>query len=72
MTPIDSHENDVIGFYTFRARPPTLVKDKKTREQLRLLFDNVPYPCLVDVKGRYPARIPDLSGFAAGQVGVRN
>jgi len=42
----------------------TLVKDRKYREQLRLLFDSVPHPCLVDVKGRYyPAEIPDLSNF---------
>jgi len=40
------------------------VKDKAQREQLRGYFESVPYPCLVDVKGRfYPAQIPDLSGF---------
>jgi HTH-type transcriptional regulator, competence development regulator len=40
------------------------VKDKAQREQLREYFDSVPYPCLVDVKGRfYPAHIPDLAGF---------
>ena len=42
----------------------TLVKDKKYREQLRLLFDGIRYLCLVDVKGRYyPAEIPELSDF---------
>jgi len=42
----------------------TLIKDKTLREQLRSYFDSVPYPCLVDVKGRfYPAEIPDLSDF---------
>jgi transcriptional regulator with XRE-family HTH domain len=40
------------------------IKDKAQREQFRGYFDTVPYPCLVDVKGRfYPAHIPDLSGF---------
>jgi transcriptional regulator with XRE-family HTH domain len=40
------------------------VKDKVQRERLRGHFDRVPYPCLVDVKGRfYPAEISDLSGF---------
>jgi transcriptional regulator with XRE-family HTH domain len=40
------------------------IKDKAQREQLREYFDSVPYPCLVDVKGRfYPAQIPDLTGF---------
>jgi transcriptional regulator with XRE-family HTH domain/GTPase SAR1 family protein len=43
----------------------SLIKDKAHRGQLRQHFDSVPYPCLVDVKGRfYPARIPDLSGFS--------
>jgi hypothetical protein len=42
-----------------------LMKDKAYRERLRAYFDSVPYPCLVDVKGRFfPAAIPDLSGFA--------
>jgi HTH-type transcriptional regulator, competence development regulator len=41
-----------------------LMKDKAYRERLRAYFDSVPYPCLVDVKGRFfPAAIPDLSGF---------
>ena len=41
-----------------------LIKDKKYRERLRVYFDSIPYPCLVDVKGRYyPAKIPDLSDF---------
>jgi transcriptional regulator with XRE-family HTH domain len=40
------------------------IKDKAQCEQLRGYFDDAPYPCLVDVKGRfYPAHIPDLSGF---------
>jgi transcriptional regulator with XRE-family HTH domain len=40
------------------------IKDKSQREQLRGYFNRVPYPCLVDVKGRfYPAQIPDLAGF---------
>jgi hypothetical protein len=43
-----------------------LIKDKSYRERLRAYFDRVPYPCLVDVKGRfYQAEIPDLSGVAA-------
>jgi HTH-type transcriptional regulator, competence development regulator len=42
-----------------------LIKDKPYRERLRVYFDGVPYPCLVDVKGRlFPAEISDLSGFA--------
>src|SRR6266508_3040956 len=42
-----------------------LIKDKPYRERLRAYFDSVPYPCLVDVKGRFsPAEIPDLLGFA--------
>ena len=42
-----------------------LIKDKPYRERLRAYFDGVPYPCLVDVKGRFfPAAIPNLSGFA--------
>jgi transcriptional regulator with XRE-family HTH domain len=42
-----------------------LIKDKPYRERLRAYFDSVPYPCLVDVKGRFfPAEIPDLSGFS--------
>src|SRR5918999_817927 len=41
-----------------------LIQDKSYRERLRGYFDRVPYPCLVDVKGRFfPAAIPDLSGF---------
>ena len=41
-----------------------LIKDKAYREQLRIFFDSVSHPCLVDVKGRfYPAKIPDLSGL---------
>jgi len=40
------------------------LKDKAQREQLRGYFDRVPYPCLVDVKGRfYPAYIPNLYGL---------
>ena len=40
------------------------IKDKAQREQLRGHFDRVPYPCLMDVKGRfYPAQVPDLAGF---------
>lgn len=51
-----------LGSTAYRAL--TLVKDKKYREQLRLLFDGTSHPCLVDVKGRYyPAQIPDLSPF---------
>jgi HTH-type transcriptional regulator, competence development regulator len=42
----------------------SLIKDKPYRERLRVYFDRVPYPCLVDVKGRsLPVEIPDLSGF---------
>jgi hypothetical protein len=41
-----------------------LIKDKPYRERLRAYFDSAPYPCLVDVKGRFfPAAIPDLSRF---------
>jgi hypothetical protein len=41
-----------------------LLKDKSYRERLRAHFDRVPYPCLVEVKGRFfPAGIPELSGF---------
>ena len=48
------------------------IEDRKIREQLRLLFDSVAHPCLVEVKRRYyPARIPDLRGFAEGQAGIR-
>jgi hypothetical protein len=40
------------------------IKDKAQREQLQGHFDRIPYPCLVDGKGRfYPVHIPDLSGF---------
>ena len=40
------------------------IKDKAQREQLRGHFDRVPYPRLMDVKGRfYPAQVPDLAGF---------
>ncbi len=45
-----------------------LIKDKPYRERLRAYFDGVPYPCLVDVKGRFfPAEIPDLAGFAQAE-----
>jgi hypothetical protein len=33
--------------------PISNIKDKAQREQLRGHFDRVPYPCLVDVKGRF-------------------
>jgi hypothetical protein len=40
------------------------IKDKAQREQLRGHFDRVPYPRLMDVKGRfYPAQAPDLAVF---------
>jgi hypothetical protein len=48
-----------------------LIKDKPYRERLRAYFDSIPYPCLVDVKGRFfPAEIPDLSGFAESEHGA--
>jgi len=51
-----------LGSTAYQAR--FLIKDKSYRERLRAYFDSVPYPCLVDVKGRFfPAEIPDLSGF---------
>ena len=50
-----------------------LIKDKPYRERLRAYFDSVPYPCLVDVKGRFfPAEIPDLSGFAEIEDGAHH
>jgi HTH-type transcriptional regulator, competence development regulator len=51
-----------LGSATYQAL--LLSQDKPYRERLRAYFDRVPYPCLVDVEGRFfPAEIPDLSGF---------
>jgi hypothetical protein len=51
-----------LGATAYRAL--TLIRGKAERERLRVHFDSVRHPCLVDVKGRfYPAKIPDRSDF---------
>jgi hypothetical protein len=50
-----------------------LIKDKTHRERLRAYFDSVPYPCRVDVKGRFfPEKILDLSRFAEIEDGAHH
>ena len=56
-----------LGATAYRAL--SLIKDKVERERLRIHFDSVRHPCLVDVKGRfYPAKIPDLSDFMTSRL----